>query len=148
MKNTPCIFSLYISEKEMGQGLHRIECQAYGWLIATPLVSRTTVLLPSKIFKLLKCPCNMIFSGYFKIFSFCLFVFFTTRLSMINMRFLENESYLWFVELLEYFFFLLTNLIKFWSLCFQITFSTLHPYLFLFFLWTPITHIRPSDIFS
>lgn len=73
MKNTPCIFSLYISEKEMGQGLHRIECKAYGWLIATLLVSRTTVLLPSKIFKLLKC--TEFLWILFWCFFVCLFVF-------------------------------------------------------------------------
>lgn len=46
----PVFLCLYISGKEMGQGLPRIERKAYGWLIATLLVSRTTVLLPSKIF--------------------------------------------------------------------------------------------------
>lgn len=90
----------------------------------------------------------MILSGYFKIFSFCLFVFLPPDwVWYLTMRFLKNVSYLWFLELLEYFF-LLPNLVKFWSLCFQITFSTLHPYLFLFFLWTPVTHVRLSDIFS
>ena len=65
------------------------------------------------------------------------------------MRFFKNVPFLWFVELLEYFFFfLLPNLVKLWPLCFQITFSTLLPYLFLFFLWTPVTHVRPSDFFS
>lgn len=39
-------FELVYLRKEMGQELHRIECKAYGWLIATQLVSRTTVLLP------------------------------------------------------------------------------------------------------
>lgn len=89
----------------------------------------------------------MILSGYFKIFSFCLFVFLPPDwVWYLTMRFLKNVSYLWFLEVLEYFF-LLPNLVKFWSLCFQITFSTLHPYLFLFFLWTPVTHVRLSDIF-